>query len=368
MKVLVIGNGGREHALALRLHNSPSIKEIHSTPYNTGILSFGKCVDIPSADFNSIFEYVRKNSIDLVVVGPEEPLSNGIVDFFREKNVPVFGPTKAAARIETSKGFAKELMAKYNIPTASFKRFTNFEDAKKYIENVEHDIVIKADGLAAGKGVILPETKSQSLEAAWDMLTGKLFGKAGSSIVIEERLTGPEISVFAITDGNVVKMLPPAQDHKRIFDNDQGPNTGGMGSYAPVPFVTSNLIKTIEDKIIHPAVKGMASEGIPYTGLLYAGLMITVNGPKVIEFNCRFGDPETQVVLPLIQGDFGEILMASSTGSLDKITVSSNSRSALCVVLASKGYPASSQKGITINGLEKYRKIKDVIIYHAGTK
>ncbi|MFH1761662.1 MAG: phosphoribosylamine--glycine ligase, partial [bacterium] len=309
MKVLVIGNGGREHAMALRLHQSASVSEVHSTPVNEGIQTFGKCASINTGDFEAVNNYVMENEIDLVAVGPEDPLSRGIVDFFNEKKVPVFGPTGAAARIETSKGFAKDLMAKYGIPTGAYEKFDNFEMAKRYIESFKNVPVIKADGLAAGKGVILPQTRDEAVQVCNDMLSGKSFGNAGRSIVVEERLSGPEVSIFAITDGKNFKTLVPSQDHKRIFDNDKGPNTGGMGAYAPVPIVSDEFLTQVEKSIISPTIRGMAEEGCAYTGLLYAGLMITEMGPKVIEFNCRFGDPETQVVLPLLEGDFGEIIM-----------------------------------------------------------
>ncbi len=369
MKVLIIGNGGREHALALRLHQSPCVKEVHSTPVNVGIQSLGgHCAQIKTTDFDGLYDYVRKQRIDLVVVGPEEPLSKGIADYFIEKRVPVFGPCGRAARIESSKGFAKELMTKYNIPTASFHRFTDADKACRYIKSLNDLPVIKADGLAAGKGVVLPESKAEAISTVTDMISGKYLGQAGASIVIEERLSGPEVSIFAITDGERFATLIPAQDHKRIFDNDQGANTGGMGAYAPVPLVTADMLKTIEDKIIGPAIRGMASEGFPYSGLLYAGLMITAKGPSVIEFNCRFGDPETQVVLPLLQGDLGEILASAASGHLAPAAIRNNTQHALCVVLASRGYPASSEKNIPIYGLEMAGRMDNVLVYHAGTK
>ncbi|OGJ89641.1 MAG: phosphoribosylamine--glycine ligase [Candidatus Raymondbacteria bacterium RifOxyA12_full_50_37] len=367
MKVLVIGNGGREHAIAWKLKQSPHISEIHSSPVNVGIASFGTCTSIAVEDTRGLLDYAIKNSIDLTVVGPEVPLSLGLVDAFRAAGKKIFGPTKAAARIESSKAFAKEVMTKYGVPTARYKKFSSEAGIEEYIRSFPTPPVIKADGLAAGKGVTIPETMDQAIHEARAMLKEGKFGPAGASIVIEECMTGPEASIFAITDGNNFKTFASAQDHKRAFDNDQGPNTGGMGAYAPAKIITPALQQEIDEKILRPVIQGMAAEGCPYTGILYAGLMLTPQGPKVIEFNCRFGDPETEVVLPLFNGDLCEAMLASINSTVDKISLPMFQGTAVTVVLASGGYPDAYEKGKVITGLAEAEKA-GAIIFHAGTK
>lgn len=366
MNILVVGKGGREHAIAWKLQQSPKTTQIIASPQNPGIAAFGRCLDIPDDDIQGLLTFAKENKIDLTVVGPEKPLSLGIVNLFRKHGLKIFGPTQEAARIESSKGFAKELMVKYKVPTAKFKRFSSMEGVESYIRSFSVPPVIKADGLAAGKGVIVSESFDEALREAEAMLKNAKFGSAGASIVIEERMTGPEASVFALTDGKHFKTFLPAQDHKRALDHDQGPNTGGMGAYAPAAIVTPALQKEIDAKIIGPVIEGMAKEGCPYTGILYAGLMLTPEGPKVIEFNCRFGDPETQVVLPLFDGDLADAFLASVEGRVDQINLPAKSGSAVSVVLASGGYPDAYEKGKTITGIREAEKA-GAVVFHAGT-
>jgi phosphoribosylamine---glycine ligase len=368
MNVLLIGSGGREHALAYKIHQSKSLDTLYLLPGNPGMKELGINVDINLRDFNSITKFCFDKSIDLVVIGPEQPLVDGMSDYLRENSINVFGPSKKAADIEAQKSFAKNLMVKYNIPTSGYVEFNAAEQDKsfEYIKTQKYPLVIKADGLAAGKGVLICSSVTEAENAIKDIFVDKVFGASGDKLIIEEFMYGEEASIFAITDGKDFICLPSAQDHKRIGDNDTGKNTGGMGAYSPAPVVTKEILSWVEEKIIAPTIKGMENEGCKFVGCLYCGLMITSEGPKVVEFNCRFGDPETQVVLPILEGDFLQLLFSASTGSLDKNAVTYSRGSAVCVVAASKGYPDSFNKGFEITGLNDVEN--DIVVFQAGTK
>ncbi|MBR6013074.1 MAG: phosphoribosylamine--glycine ligase [Selenomonadaceae bacterium] len=365
MNVLLIGSGGREHALAWKISKSPLLKNFYAIPGNPGISKFAECIENISVENNSeVVKFAQEKNIDLVVVGPEAPLVNGLVDDLEKANIKSFGCNKKAAQLEGSKIFAKNLMKKYEIPTAAFEVFDNPDDAKKYITSQNFPIVIKADGLAAGKGVIIAENLEDALNAVDEM---KNFGDAGNKIVVEEFMNGEEASVLAFTDGKIILPMIPAQDHKRVFDNDEGLNTGGMGAYAPAPVVNSEVMKKVEEKILRPIISALNSEGIIYRGCLYAGLMITNGEPKVVEFNARFGDPETQVVLPLLESDLLEIMLACAEGNLSEKKILWSNDSAVCVVLASGGYPKSYKKNFEIIGIDEAEKF-GAEVFHAGTK
>ncbi|MDN5322824.1 MAG: phosphoribosylamine---glycine ligase [Clostridia bacterium] len=366
MRVLVVGGGGREHALVWKISQSPRVKEIYCAPGNAGIGELARCINIPAENIDELVEFALKNKIDLTVVGPEVPLTLGIVDKFLANGLKVFGPTQRAAEIEGSKAFSKELMAKYQIPTAKYQVFTGVQQAKDFIKELGVPCVVKADGLAAGKGVMVCFTLEEALKAVDDILIENKFGKAGSKVVVEEFLEGQEVSMLAFTDGKTVIPMVSAQDHKRAFDNDQGPNTGGMGAYSPAPVYTTQIHETVEKDILRATIDAMGGEGRPFKGVLYAGLMLTENGPKVLEFNARFGDPETQVVLPRLKTDIVDIMEAVVAGELDKINVEWYEEAAVCVVMASGGYPEGYEKGKVITGLEKVPE--DVLVFHAGTK
>ena len=369
--ILVIGRGGREHALAYFLATDRSVGRVWVAPGNGGTASMGgkvENVDLEEDDFAGLIAFARDEQIGLVVVGPEAPLAAGIVDGFTEAGIACFGPTKAAARLEASKAFAKDFMRRHSIPTARYAVFRELESALAHLQSVEYPVVIKASGLAAGKGVVLPATSSEAQATLRDMLTGRMFGSAGDEVLIEERITGPEASVLAFCDGRDFAVMPVAQDHKRVFDNDQGPNTGGMGAYAPAPIVTCELMGEIEKTIIRPTLAGMAVEGRPFAGVLYAGLMLTKDGPRVIEFNCRFGDPETQVILPLLESDLAAILKACATGTLASVIPKWRRGSALTVVAASGGYPGPYAKGQVISGICDQSAHENAVVFHAGTR
>ncbi|MBI4549028.1 MAG: phosphoribosylamine--glycine ligase [Ignavibacteriae bacterium] len=370
MNILLIGSGGREHALAWKMGQSPSLPRLYCAPGNAGIGEIAELVPIKATDLDALLTFAREQSIDLTVVGPEQPLTQGIVDLFESNGLKIFGPSKAAAKIEGSKIFAKTFMKKYSIPTAEFRTFNVSQrfDAERYINEIPVPIVIKADGLATGKGVTVCETKEQALEVLELMMDKKVFGEAGTNVVIEEFLVGEEASVFAITDGKDFVTLAPAQDHKRILDNDQGKNTGGMGAYAPTPIVDDEMLSKIKRTIIRPTLLGLAKEGHPYKGCLYVGLMITQTGPKVVEFNCRFGDPETQVVLPLLENDLVRLMLDAIEGRLSKTKIVMKKKTSICVVIASGGYPDEYQTGKQIIGLDAVSSEPDVIVLHAGTK
>ncbi|MBQ1249890.1 MAG: phosphoribosylamine--glycine ligase [Selenomonadales bacterium] len=366
MQVLVIGSGGREHALAWKAAQSASVEKVYCVPGNPGIAQIAECAPMDIADNDALVAFALENKIDLTIVGPEVPLANGVVDAFRAKGLAIFGPTQAAAQIEGSKSFAKDLMKKYGIPTAAFEVFTDAEAAKAYIVEQGAPIVIKADGLAAGKGVVVAMTLDEALEAVDMMMCDQAFGSAGCQVVVEEFLTGEEASILTFCDGTTIVPMISSQDHKRAYDNDEGPNTGGMGTYAPAPVVTADVLARVQKEILEPTVAAMKAEGIPYTGCLYAGLMITENGPKVIEFNARFGDPETQVVLPLLDSDMAEVMMPCVNGNLADLDIKWKDGAAVCVVMAAGGYPQGYRKGDVISGLDKAADL-GATVFHAGT-
>ena len=366
MKVCVIGSGGREHALAWRLSISPSVTKVYAIPGSAAMSDCAELVGIDWQQSDHLINFLKDNQVDLVVVGPEAPLVAGLADVLNKAGVPVFGPSKAAAQLEGSKVFAKDLMKKYNIPTAAYGVFHKEDEAKKFIAQTGAPIVVKADGLAAGKGVVVAMTIDEANAAVEDMLSGNRFGEAGSTVVIEEFMEGEEASLLAFVDGKTVVPMIASQDHKRIFDGDKGPNTGGMGTYAPAPVLTDALRDEAMKTILEPMVEAMQKEGMPYVGCLYAGLMITAEGPKVVEFNARFGDPETQVILPLLDSDLGQVMMACATGKLTADMVKWKDSSAACVILASKGYPETSSKGDVIHG--DIKQHDTTIVFHSGTK
>lgn len=366
MKVCVIGNGGREHALAWRLSISPSVTKVYAIPGSAAMSDCAELVGIDWQQSDHLISFLKDNQVDLVVVGPEAPLVAGLADELNKAGIPVFGPSKVAAQLEGSKVFAKDLMKKYNIPTAAYGVFRKVDEAKEFISQTGAPIVVKADGLAAGKGVVVAMTIEEANSAVEDMLSGNRFGEAGSTVVIEEFMEGEEASLLAFVDGKTVVPMIASQDHKRIFDGDKGPNTGGMGTYAPAPVLTDALRDEAMRTILEPMVEAMQKEGMPYVGCLYAGLMITAEGPKVVEFNARFGDPETQVVLPLLDSDLGQIMMACATGNLTAHMVKWKDSSAACVILASKGYPETSSKGDVISG--DIKQYDTTIVFHSGTK
>ncbi len=369
MKVLVIGNGGREHAIIWKLKQSPKIEKIFVTDNgNPGINEIAEPISLSKTDFPFLADFVQHNNIDYTIVGPEQPLALGIVNFFKSKNLRIFGPTKEGAQIESSKIFAKNFMKKYNIPTADFNTFSNPDSAIDFLKNTQYPVVIKADGLAAGKGAVIVKSFEEAKTIIEKFMIKDIFSGSGKKIVVEELLQGEELSILAITDGNSFQLLLPSQDHKQVFDGDKGPNTGGMGAFAPVPFIKEKDIQTIKEKIISPTIEGFKKEKIEYKGVLYAGLMMTNDGPKVIEFNCRMGDPETQVVLPLLKTDLIDIVEAVCNDNLSNITIENHTdKSAIIVILASGGYPGVYEKNKKITGLDKITD-PDIIVFHAGTK
>ena len=369
MKVLVIGAGGREHALAWKLSRSEVVNKVFVAPGNGGTSTCAEGIPIAVDKTVELADFAASSKIDLTVVGPEGPLVHGIVDYFVQRGLPIFGPTQAAARLEGSKVFAKELMRRCGVPTASFQVFSDFQEAARAIERSPMPVVVKADGLAAGKGVVVAQNREEALAALSGALQRGLFGEAGRRVVIEECLQGEEVSILAVVDGARFVLLEPSQDHKRILDGDQGPNTGGMGAYSPVPMVKPEWMETIRARIFEPVVRILAQEGTPFRGMLYAGLMLTAEGPKVLEFNVRFGDPEAQAILPRLTNDLAELLLVSAEGRLDWVKpLAWDSRAAACVVLASQGYPGKYDMGREISGLEKAEETSDVLIFHAGTK
>ncbi len=366
MKILLIGNGGREHALAWKLSQSKLVKKLFIAPGNPGTARHGENVPIPAADIDGLKAFALKGRVDLTVVGPEAPLTDGITDVFETAGLKVFGPSKKGAELEASKVFAKDFMQRHGIPSAVFKKFDDRDSATAYVETVKPPFVVKADGLAAGKGVIICKTKNEAHEAIDLMMVKKAFGKSGSRIIIEEFLEGEEASFLGLTDGKTVLPLAPAQDHKAIGDNDEGPNTGGMGAYSPTPVVTPELEKAVMETIMLPTVKAMEAEGRPYKGLLYAGLMISEGKAKVLEFNVRFGDPETQPIMMRLESDLAELLLASAEGRLKDVKIKWSQKPSVCVVMASKGYPGAYESGREIKGI-KDAQGPDVCVFHAGT-
>ncbi|MBR9707065.1 MAG: phosphoribosylamine--glycine ligase, partial [Candidatus Diapherotrites archaeon] len=367
MKVLVVGSGGREHTIGWKAKQSPKVNEVYFAPGNAGTSKIGVNVNIKPNEFQKLADFVKGNDIELTIIGPEDPLANGIVDYFQQQNLRAFGPNKKAAQMEASKGFFKQLMKENQIPTAGYEEFTSAEQAIQYVRQQNRPLVVKADGLAAGKGVILCETTQEAENAVRSMMQDKKFGNAGNKIVIEEFLRGEEASIIAFTDGKTIKTLTPSQDHKLALDGDQGLNTGGMGAYAPAPIITPNLLKEIKEKILKPTVTGLAKKGIEFKGILYAGLMITKEGPKILEYNVRLGDPETQVILPLMKSDLIDIINACIDGNLENTPLELHGQSACCVILASGGYPESYEKGKEIRGLTNATN-PHTIVFHAGTK
>ena len=368
LKILVVGGGGREHALAWKLAQSPWTEKIYCAPGNGGIFQLAECVGIAADDIRGLLKFAKAQKIDFTIVGPEGPLAAGIADIFKRHRLAIFGPSKKAAVLEASKVFAKRLMQKYAIPTADFKVFTKVSEAKAHLKKASYPIVVKADGLAAGKGVVIAKNQAEAFAAVERIMKEKIFGKAGSRVVIEECLTGPEISVLAFTDGKNVLVLPSAQDHKRIFDQDQGPNTGGMGAYCPAPLMDETMLERVKTEILKKTVEAMRKEKRPFQGVLYAGLMLTDQGPKVLEFNVRFGDPETQAILPCLASDLLEILWACAKGSVQGLEIRPGPDAAVCVVMAAEGYPGEYKTGEAILGLEQAQKIPGVTVFHAGTR
>jgi phosphoribosylamine--glycine ligase len=368
MRILIVGSGGREHALLWKLRQDAPDSEFFATQPNGGMTELAEGVGIAPGDLEALSGWASSRSIDLTVVGPEAPLAAGIVDRFREKGLPVFGPTAAAARIESSKAFAKELMRSAGVPTAEFRVFTDLAAAEAYVREHGPPLVVKASGLAAGKGAILCEKEEDALTAVREMLHDLRFGEAGKEVVIEELMRGEELSVFALTDGRNVLSMVPSQDHKRIGEGDTGPNTGGMGAYAPVSLVASGFLKRVEEEILLPTLRALETEGAPFQGLLYAGLMLTGEGPKVVEFNCRFGDPETQVVLPLLEGALLEPLATvAEGGSVSGMRLDHRRGGAVTTVLASQGYPGGYEKGKAVRIPASLRDDPDLLVFHAGT-
>ncbi len=365
MKVLVVGSGAREHAIAWKLSQSPLVDELLVAPGNAGTEAMARNVSVKAEDVPGIVGLAASEGIDFVVVGPEGPLALGLADAIRAKGIPCFGPSKVAAEIESSKAFAKDFMKRHGIPSAAYERFTDFDKALAYAKTRGTAVVVKASGLAAGKGVVVPETPKEVEDALRAFMVDKKLGEAGAEVVIEERLSGPELSLMAFTDGKTVRLMPPSRDHKRLLDGDLGPNTGGMGAFAPVQGIAPALLEEIEAKIMRPAIEGLAKDGRPFSGCLYAGLMLTADGPRVIEFNCRFGDPETEVVLPLLDGDLLPVLYACATGKLDSVQPRWKHGAAACVVIASEGYPDSPKTGRVIAGLGKTPA--DATVFHAAT-
>ncbi|MEW6075929.1 MAG: phosphoribosylamine--glycine ligase [Candidatus Omnitrophota bacterium] len=368
MKILLIGSGGREHALAWKMAQSRQVKRIFCAPGNGGISDLAECVDIRPDAVTELLGFAKQEKIDLTVVGPEAPLVAGIVDTFREHRLKIFGPEKNAAQLEASKVFAKRLMKKYAVPTAAFRSFEKVAPAKEYVRQLGVPLVIKADGLAQGKGVVVANSIEEVEQSIVSIMEDRVFGDAGKKIIVEECLQGQEASIIVFTDGKHVVPLASSQDHKRIFEQDKGPNTGGMGAYSPAPVVSEKLFQEVMDTIIEPTIKGLASEGIVYQGVLYAGIMRTAQGPKVLEFNVRFGDPETQAILPRLDSDLVEAMCATIEGRLNNLALKWKEQACVCVVCASKGYPGAYEKAKEIMGLKEAGMMKDVVVFHAGTE
>ncbi len=368
MKVLVIGGGGREHAICWKLSKSPKVDELYCAPGNAGIAEVAKCVDIGVMDFEKMADFAKKEAFDLVVVGPDDPLAGGIVDVLEEKGLRVFGPRKNAAILEGSKAFSKDLMKKYGIPTAAYETFDTPEAALKYLETAPVPIVLKADGLALGKGVLICNTREEAKEGVKTLMLDKQFGHAGDRIVVEQFMTGREVSVLSFVDGKTIKIMTSAQDHKRAKDGDQGLNTGGMGTFSPSPFYTPEVDEFCKKHIYQATVDAMKAEGREFKGIIFFGLMLTADGPKVLEYNARFGDPETQVVLPRMKNDIVDVFEACVDGTLDQIDLQFEDNAAVCVVLASDGYPEHYEKGKKITGLENFKDKDGYYVFHAGSK
>ena len=368
MKVLIVGSGGREHAIAWSVAKSPKVDKIYCAPGNAGIAEFAECVNIKAMEFDKLVAFAKENAIDLTIIGMDDPLVGGVVDAFESEGLRVFGPRKNAAIIEGSKAFSKDLMKKYKIPTAAYENFTDPDEAIKYLETAKMPIVLKADGLALGKGVLICNTLEEAKEGVKTLMLDKQFGDAGNEIVIEEFMTGREVSVLAFCDGKTIKCMTSAQDHKRAKDGDQGLNTGGMGTFSPSPFYNDEVEAFCEKYVYQSTIDAMASEGRPFTGTLFTGLMITEDGPKVLEYNARFGDPEAQVVLPRMKNDIIDVMEACIDGKLSDVELEFEDNAAVCVVLASDGYPEKYDKGFEIKGLDTFKDKDGYYVFHAGTK
>lgn len=368
MKVLIVGSGGREHAIAWSVAKSPKVDKIYCAPGNAGIAEFAECVNIKAMEFDKLVAFAKENAIDLTIIGMDDPLVGGVVDTFESEGLRVFGPRKNAAIIEGSKAFSKDLMKKYKIPTAAYENFTDPDEAIKYLETAKMPIVLKADGLALGKGVLICNTLEEAKEGVKTLMLDKQFGDAGNEIVIEEFMTGREVSVLAFCDGKTIKCMTSAQDHKRAKDGDQGLNTGGMGTFSPSPFYNDEVEAFCEKYVYQSTIDAMASEGRPFTGILFTGLMITEDGPKVLEYNARFGDPEAQVVLPRMKNDIIDVMEACIDGKLSDVELEFEDNAAVCVVLASDGYPEKYDKGFEIKGLDTFKDKDGYYVFHAGTK
>ena len=368
MKVLIVGSGGREHAIAWSVAKSPKLDKIYCAPGNAGIAEFAECVNIKAMEFDKLVAFAKENAIDLTIIGMDDPLVGGVVDAFESEGLRVFGPRKNAAIIEGSKAFSKDLMKKYKIPTAAYENFTDPDEAIKYLETAKMPIVLKADGLALGKGVLICNTLEEAKEGVKTLMLDKQFGDAGNEIVIEEFMTGREVSVLAFCDGKTIKCMTSAQDHKRAKDGDQGLNTGGMGTFSPSPFYNDEVEAFCEKYVYQSTIDAMASEGRPFTGILFTGLMITEDGPKVLEYNARFGDPEAQVVLPRMKNDIIDVMEACIDGKLSDVELEFEDNAAVCVVLASDGYPEKYDKGFEIKGLDTFKDKDGYYVFHAGTK
>ena len=368
MKVLIVGSGGREHAIAWSVAKSPKVDKIYCAPGNAGIAEFAECVNIKAMEFDKLVAFAKENAIDLTIIGMDDPLVGGVVDAFESEGLRVFGPRKNAAIIEGSKAFSKDLMKKYNIPTAAYENFTDPDEAIKYLETAKMPIVLKADGLALGKGVLICNTLEEAKEGVKTLMLDKQFGDAGNEIVIEEFMTGREVSVLAFCDGKTIKCMTSAQDHKRAKDGDQGLNTGGMGTFSPSPFYNDEVEAFCEKYVYQSTIDAMASEGRPFTGILFTGLMITEDRPKVLEYNARFGDPEAQVVLPRMKNDIIDVMEACIDGKLSDVELEFEDNAAVCVVLASDGYPEKYDKGFEIKGLDTFKDKDGYYVFHAGTK
>jgi phosphoribosylamine--glycine ligase len=367
MKILVIGSGGREHALVWKLAQSPRVEMLYCAPGNPGIGRHARCVPLPAEDLNGLLDFAISQAIDLTVVGPEGPLTMGIADCFRQAGLRIVGPSKSAAEIESSKAFSKSFMERHRIPTAHARVFREPEPAMQYARDHRGPIVVKVDGLASGKGVIMAQDETEAIQAIDLIMRRKTFGEAGNQILLEERLEGEEASFLVFTDGKSIVPMVTSQDHKRIFDHDQGPNTGGMGAYSPAPVLSEALQEQVLREIVRPTIDGLAKEGRPFQGILYAGLMLTQNGPKVLEYNARFGDPETQVILTRLESDLVEIFEALTVGALDRIRARWSPKVSVCVVLTAKGYPATYESGRPIRGIEQAEAKNGVVVFHAGT-
>ena len=368
MKVLIVGSGGREHAIAWSVAKSPKVDKIYCAPGNAGSAEFAECVNIKAMEFDKLVAFAKENAIDLTIIGMDDPLVGGVVDAFESEGLRVFGPRKNAAIIEGSKAFSKDLMKKYKIPTAAYENFTDPDEAIKYLETAKMPIVLKADGLALGKGVLICNTLEEAKEGVKTLMLDKQFGDAGNEIVIEEFMTGREVSVLAFCDGKTIKCMTSAQDHKRAKDGDQGLNTGGMGTFSPSPFYNDEVEAFCEKYVYQSTIDAMASEGRPFTGILFTGLMITEDGPKVLEYNARFGDPEAQVVLPRMKNDIIDVMEACIDGKLSDVELEFEDNAAVCVVLASDGYPEKYDKGFEIKGLDTFKDKDGYYVFHAGTK